>query len=91
LGAVIVIATATLLLSLLFPPPERSPRSAKPPIERLRCPVCSQNLDRVVLRGVSVQACPHSHGMWLSQQKPLPIIELARDHFAQREGVSVPR
>jgi len=74
LGAVIVITMATLLLHLLFPPTRRSARRAKLPKRRLRCPLCSQNLDRVELGGVSVRACPHCQGVWLSQDKLQQII-----------------
>lgn len=72
-GAVIVIALATLLLHLLFPPVRRSRRSGLH-IRRIRCPLCDQHLDRVERGGVSVDICPHCQGGWLSREKLEQII-----------------
>jgi transposase-like protein len=68
-GAVLVIAVATLLLHLLFPPLKRSSRRTGLRIRRIRCPRCDQNLDRVERGGISVETCPRCQGAWLSQDQ----------------------
>jgi phage FluMu protein Com len=72
-GAILVIAMATLMLHLLFPPTKRSRRMGLH-IKRIRCPFCDQNLVRVERRGVSVESCPHCQGVWLSRDKLEQII-----------------
>jgi hypothetical protein len=74
LGAVIVIAMATLLLHLLFPPAGRPARRGRLLTGRIRCPLCNEYLDGVELGGVGVQGCPDCQGVWLSQDKLQQII-----------------
>ena len=74
LGGVIVIAMATLLLHLLFPPTGRSARRTRLRIRRIRCPLCSQILDRTEIGDVSVQTCRCCQGVWLSRDKLEQII-----------------
>lgn len=65
-GALVVIAMATLALHLLFPPIKRS-RHAGLQLRRIHCPLCHERLDRFEWSGISAQTCPQCKGVWLSR------------------------
>jgi len=68
IGAVVVIAMATLLLHLLFPPAKsRFRRRTVSPNMPKRCPFCRQGLDEVERHGIRIKVCPRCQGVWLSQ------------------------
>lgn len=69
-GAVIVIALATLFLHLLFPPVKKGDsRPITLPNLPIRCPLCQQLLDEVERNGIRIEVCPVCQGVWLSQDK----------------------
>ena len=75
IGAVVVIAMATLLLHLLFPPAKSiDSRRTTPPNMPKRCPLCQQGLDEVERHGIQIEVCPRCQGVWLSQDKLEEII-----------------
>ncbi len=75
IGAVVVIAMATWLLHLLFPPAKSiDSRRATPPNMPKRCPLCQQRLDEVERHGIQIEVCPRCQGVWLSQGKLEQII-----------------
>ncbi len=78
LGGVIVIAVATLLLHLLFPPTRQSVRRARQRLWRIRCPLCDQSLHLTEIGGVSVLICRCCQGVWLSRDKLEQILRLDR-------------
>jgi hypothetical protein len=70
IGAVVVIALATLVLHLLFPPAKGKRRRRNVLFHRPRyCPLCHYVLAEVERYGVGIQVCPSCQGVWLSQGK----------------------
>jgi hypothetical protein len=70
IGAVVIIALATLVLHLLFPPNKRkrTRRTVSFPKSE-RCPLCQQVLDRAERYGVGIKVCSRCQGIWLSQDQ----------------------
>jgi hypothetical protein len=87
LGGVIVIAVATLLLHLLFPPARQTAWKARLRLWRVRCPLCDQSLHLTEIGGVSVLICRCCQGVWLSRDKLEQILKLDRQSITT--GTSV--
>jgi hypothetical protein len=71
LGAMLVIAVATLLLHVLFPPAKSTPLKRTPP---QLCPSCQQPLNEAERWGIRLNVCPRCQGVWLDQGKLEQII-----------------
>jgi hypothetical protein len=68
IGAMVIIALATLVLHLLFPTTKRKRSRRTVSFLKLeRCPSCQHVLDREERCGVSIKICSQCQGVWLSQ------------------------
>jgi hypothetical protein len=66
-GAVVVIAMATLLLHLLFPIAKAPSEGAALAWQSGRCPACQQNLDQMERHGIRIQICPQCQSVWTTK------------------------
>ena len=75
IGAVVMVAMATLLLHLLFPSAKSIDRRRTTPRNTpRRCPLCRQGLDEVERHDIRIKVCPRCEGVWLSQSELEQII-----------------
>jgi len=60
-------------------------------LTRNRCPKCGARLQAVEHRGVTVEECPHRHGMWLDTGELETIANRERDSWLGRLFFRPPR
>jgi len=69
IGAVMIIALATLALHLLFPATKSKRARGVVSFRFERCPLCQQVLAKAERYGIGLKVCSHCQGIWLSQDQ----------------------
>lgn len=69
IGAVVIIALATLVLHLLFPSIKSKRSRGAVSFRSERCPLCQQLLEKAERYGIGLKVCSRCQGIWLSQDQ----------------------